>query len=166
MIHNEKVHTKWKHMRYYYMLVKWRAEQDWATQPRQGQKIGRQTCDQSPFFITWKLWRFVVEGGPNWQERHLPNMKTRVWHVKNSISHNKIMQNSFDIHNIISVFFLGWGGWWCLRGIIFATYWGEKKGRWERYKGVFFSGKNGPKSQHYAGKKFKALFCPTLNFHA
>ncbi len=86
MIHNEKVHTKWKRMRYYYMVVTSVARLGHSTSSRS--KNWTPNLWPKPIFIIWKLWRFVVEGGPNWQERHLPNMKTRVWHVvKNSCAY-------------------------------------------------------------------------------
>ncbi len=49
MIHNEKVHTKWKPMRYYYMLMTNIARLGHSTSSRSKNKIGCQTCDQSPF---------------------------------------------------------------------------------------------------------------------
>jgi len=73
------------------------------------------------------------------------------------------MQNSFVIHNIISVFFFGGGG----KGEKFLQLFGGKKKK-EGGKGTkrfFFPGKMGPSHNIMRRKKSKALFCLTLHFH-
>jgi hypothetical protein len=75
------------------------------------------------------------------------------------------MQNSFVIHNIISVFFFGGGG-----GRRENNFCNLLRGRKKRkvgkvQRGVFFSEKMGPSHNIMRGKKIKALFCPTLHFH-